>query len=107
MFDHLQQAPQDRPKVNLGALAVATAATAALLGMLVWGVLWVLSMLGLGNKPDPVEVSYEPLDDGRRFEELLPDGVVRPLRPLVPNDEAAETLPPPPSEGAGEPDLTP
>ncbi|MBK7757851.1 MAG: hypothetical protein IPI35_15920 [Deltaproteobacteria bacterium] len=52
---------------------------------------------------DPVEVSYEPLDDGRRLEELLPDGEVRPLRPLVPNDEA----PPPPSEGAGEPDVAP
>ena len=105
MFDHLQHEPVNRPKVNLGALVVATAATVALIGMLVWGVLWVLSMLGLGNKPDPVEVSYEPLGDGRRLEELLPDGEVRPLRPLVPNDEAPEA--PPPSEGAGEPDVAP
>ena len=105
MFDHLQHEPVNRPKVNLGALVTATAATAALIGMLVWGVLWVLSMLGLGNKVDPVEVSYEPLDDGRRLEELLPDGEVRPLRPLVPNDEAPAT--PPPSEGAGEPDVAP
>ena len=89
--------------MNLAALVTATAATAALIGMLVWGVLWVLSMLGLSNKTDPVEVSYEPLDDGRRLEELYPDGEVRPLRPLVPNDEAT----PPPSEGAGEPDVAP
>lgn len=103
MFDHLQHEPVNRPKVNLAALVTATAATAALIGVLVWGVLWVLSMLGLSNKTDPVEVSYEPLDDGRRLEELYPDGEVRPLRPLVPNDEA----PPPPSEGAGEPDVAP
>jgi hypothetical protein len=106
MFDHLQRAPTDRPKLNLGALAAATVGTVAILGMLVWGVLWVLTMLGLGRRPDPVEVSYEPLDDGRRLEELLPDGEVRPLRPLVPNDEAAEA-PPPASEGAGGPDVAP
>lgn len=69
MFDRVREPPEYR--LDLRILTIALLGTLSVAGGLVWGCLWVLSVLGYTNLPPaPVEVSYEPYDDGRTLEQI-------------------------------------
>lgn len=75
MFDHIQKPPETTGP-NRTVLLAATAGTLGAVGLIVYGCLWVLSMLGFTNKIPPVEVTYDPYEDGTDLEDLLGEGEV-------------------------------
>ena len=75
MFDHIQHPPK-RTGPNPRLLLVATLGTLLAFGGIAYGCLWVLSKLGLTNVVQPVEVTFDPYEDGTQMEDLLgEDGV--------------------------------
>ena len=89
MFEHLNDEAPGGPRIHRTILLGAVAGTLLGVGGLVYGVLWVLSMLGFTNIPAPVEVHLDPFDDGTRLVDLIGDEE-RPL-PLEEIDAAADT----------------
>ncbi len=75
MFDHIQQ--QRRPSgPNRALLVLATVSMLGVFALIVYACLWVLSLLGLTNIVQPVEVSFDPYGDGTELQDLLgPDEV--------------------------------
>lgn len=76
MFEHLQQREKRRFRIDRTALLAALATMAVVILGVTYGVVFLLDALGLGLGRDPVEVTYDPFDDGTQLEELLgPDEV--------------------------------
>ena len=75
-------------------LAAATAAMITLSGATIYGVAWLMSALGFQSEEPPVEVTYDPFDDGTTLEDLLgAEALPPPLGPLPP-DPLHTPLPP-------------
>ena len=83
MFDHIQH-QRERRGPNRTLLLAATAGMVGAFGLISWACLRLLSMLGFTNVIPPVEVTYDPYDDGTELRDLLgPDEVPRSLDSAV------------------------
>lgn len=98
MFDHIQHQPK-RTGPNRTVLLAATLGTVVAFGGIAYACLVVLSKLGLTNVVQPVEVTFDPYEDGTQMEDLLgEDGVPYALEELAPAVEVS-----PGSEGSASP----
>jgi len=75
VFDHIQhQRPPSGP--NRVLLVFATLGMVGAFGLIVYGCLWTLSILGFTNISQPVEVTFDPFEDGTQLQDLLGPGEV-------------------------------
>ena len=81
MFEHYQQ-ENAQAAFRPGILALALSLMAGVLFLITKGVVWILNFLGLSAGVPPVEVFYEPYEDGKRLEEILEGALPSPLDPL-------------------------
>jgi hypothetical protein len=76
MFEHLKQREKRRFRIDRTALLAALVVMVVVVLGVTYGVVFLLDALGLGLNRAPVEVTYDPFQDGTQLEELLgPDEV--------------------------------
>lgn len=96
MFDHYSQSQKRRRVANPALLAVATAVMVIFSASTIWAVLWLLEFLGFQTRIAPIEISYDPYEDGTTLEELTGGGAPPALlEPEAPADSASESPTPP------------
>lgn len=70
MFDHVRDETQARRGVNTTALLAAVALMLAVIGGVSVASVWLLARVGLDIRPTVVEVTFDPMGDGRTLEDL-------------------------------------
>jgi len=96
VFDHYNKSQQRRRVANPALLAAATAVMITFSAGTIWGVLWLMEFLGFQTAIAPVEITYDPYEDGTTLEDLTGGGGPPALtEPEAPADPASETPSPP------------
>ena len=103
MFEHYQPEDVARRPVRPSLLAAATAGMIALAGGAIYGVAWLMSALGFQSEEPPVEITYDPFEDGTTLEDLLGREASPPPLPPLPAPPAPQPGDPPESGTATPP----
>lgn len=85
MFDHVREKRDPREGLNRTALLTAIALMLLVIGTLSYASVWLLARLGLDIRPTIVEVSYDPMGDGRTLEDLQAEEAAREAQAQVPS----------------------
>lgn len=70
MFEHYSPEATARP-LRTPALIAATVGMIGLFALTVYAVIWLLDLLGFSNVVLPVEISYDPYENGDTLEDLI------------------------------------
>jgi hypothetical protein len=79
LFDHYTDSERRRRTVSPRLLLLATASMIGVAIFTIYAVAWLMSALGFRSRPLPVEVTYDPFEDGSTLEQVIGGDVPPPI----------------------------